>query len=155
MDFNEVLRVLESLERENVEYAVFGAMAMNLHGLIRATDDLDLFVKPERENLNRLKNALRSVYDDPNIDQIDVDELLDDYPAVRYLPEGSELSFDILTRLGEAFQWDDLEIQTVESGAIRARVISPGTLVRMKADTVRPKDRQDAAWIKESFGIET
>lgn len=154
MDLDEVHRVLESLEREKVDYAVFGAMAMNLHGLVRATEDLDLFVRPDRQNLERLKRALRQVYDDPSIEDIDVDELLDDYPSVRYLPPDTDLYFDILTRLGEAFQWEDLEIQTVAAGSTRAKVISPRTLFRMKSDTVRVKDRQDAAWIREAFEIE-
>lgn len=36
----------------------------------------------------------------------------------------------------------------------KARVISPRMLVRMKADTVRLKDRQDAAWIRQAFHLE-
>jgi len=154
VDFEEVERVLQSLEQEQVDYAIFGAMAMNLHGLVRATEDIDLFVRPDRENLERLKRALRRVYDDPSIDEINTEELLEDYPAVRYAPPQTELYFDILTRLGEAFRWSDLEIETVEGELGRARVISPKMLVRMKANTVRLKDRQDAAWIREAFEIE-
>jgi hypothetical protein len=154
LDFEEVERVLQSLEQEKVDYAIFGAMAMNLHGLVRATEDIDLFVRPDRENLERLKRALRRMYNDPNIDEINTEELLDDYPAVRYAPPGTELYFDILTRLGEIFRWNDLEIQRVESEHGTASVISPRMLVRMKANTVRLKDRQDAAWIREAFGIE-
>lgn len=154
MDLEEVTRVLSSLEAEGVDYAIFGGMAMNLHGLVRVTEDLDLFVRPDRQNLEGLKRALRRVWDDPNIDEIDIEELIDDYPAVRYLPPDTDLYLDILTRLGEAFRWEDLEIQTVAFGSISTKVISPGMLVRMKADTVRPKDRQDAAWVRTAFGIE-
>ena len=154
MDYGEVERVLLSLEEEKVDYAIFGAMAMNLHGLVRATEDIDLFVRPDRENLERLKRALRKVYDDPNIDEINTEELLNDYPAVRYAPPQTELYFDILTRLGEVFRWEDLEIQTVQGELGKARVISPRMLVRMKADTVRLKDRQDAAWIRQAFHLE-
>jgi hypothetical protein len=154
MDLQEVISVLESLEKEQVDYAIFGAMAMNFHGLVRATEDLDLFVRPDGDNIERLKRALRRVYDDPSIEEIDVAELIDDYPSVRYAPPNSDLYFDILTRLGEAFRWEDLEIERVDAGKLSVRVISPRTLVRMKSDTVRLKDRQDAAWIREAFGIE-
>jgi len=33
-------------------------------------EDLDVFIAPNRENVERLKSALRSVFDDPDIDQI-------------------------------------------------------------------------------------
>lgn len=146
--------VLRSLEAEGVHYAVFGGVALNLHGLVRATEDLDLFVEPTVENLERLKRALRTVYPDPSIDEIDVEELIGDYPAVRYLPEGSDLSIDVLTRLGDAFAWADLETQRLEVAGGPVTVISPRMLVRMKSDTVRAKDRQDAAWVREVFGLE-
>ncbi|MCG8456943.1 MAG: hypothetical protein MI919_11735 [Holophagales bacterium] len=100
MDSREVLRAQQGLEEPRVEHAVFGAMAVNPHGLVRATDDLDLFGKPERELLGGLKRALRNVYDDPGIDEIPAEERVGECPAVPDLPEGSELSCEILTRLG-------------------------------------------------------
>ena len=35
MQADPVVRVLEALEREQVRYAVFGAVAVNVHGLPR------------------------------------------------------------------------------------------------------------------------
>jgi hypothetical protein len=61
MDLDIIRRVLEALEREQVQYIVCGAVAINLLGLPRATEDLDIFVAPERENIERLKVALQSV----------------------------------------------------------------------------------------------
>lgn len=43
----ELDAVIAALTREGVEYAVCGGVAMAIHGFIRATEDLDLFVKPE------------------------------------------------------------------------------------------------------------
>jgi hypothetical protein len=43
MDFDFLKRVLAALEARGVRYAVFGAVALNLHGLARSTEDLDLF----------------------------------------------------------------------------------------------------------------
>ncbi len=74
-------------------------------------------------------------------------------PAVRYVPpEG--FSFDILTRLGEAFRYEDLEIEIKTYGEVPVRVISPRTLWLMKRDTVRPVDQIDAAALAERFGFE-
>lgn len=44
MKADPVVRVLEALERERVSYALFGAVALNVHGLPRFTEDLDIFV---------------------------------------------------------------------------------------------------------------
>lgn len=159
MDFEEVVRVLESFEREGVDYAVFGGVALNFHGIVRATEDLDVFVRPVPENIDRLRRALRSVYDDPNVDEIDTEDLLGEYPAIRYYPpssgeEGEEFYLDILTRLGEFASFDRLEIQELDVKGVRVRLVSPRTLYWLKRDTVRDKDRSDAASIRQKFGLE-
>lgn len=38
MDFETFLRVARALEHENVDYALIGGVAVNLHGIVRATD---------------------------------------------------------------------------------------------------------------------
>jgi hypothetical protein len=99
VDYETVSRVLAALEREGVRYAIFGAAALNLHGLARFTEDLGLFVEPDPDNIERLKQALRAVFDDPHIDEISADDLLGDYPAVQYVPPDGAFHVDILTSL--------------------------------------------------------
>jgi hypothetical protein len=154
MDFDSTLRVLAALEREKVRYVVFGAAAINLLGLPRATQDLDVFIAPEAKNIERFKAALRSVFDDPNIDEIKAEELLGDYPAVEYVPPQGTFHIDILTRLGEAFRFEDLESQRVGFRGIMTSVATPATLYRMKKGTIRLKDKADAAMLKERFQLE-
>lgn len=152
--FDDALRVLAELNRAAVEYAVFGGMALNVHGLIRATEDLDIFLRPLAENIERLRSALRAVWNDPEIDGITAADLLGEYPAVRYGPPEGSISLDLVTRLGEAFTWPDLEIDTVEIEGVSVRVVSPRTLYRMKRDTVRPIDRADAAALRRAFSLD-
>lgn len=154
MDFEITKQVLAALEREGVRYVVFGAVAINLLGLARATEDIDLFVEPDRANIERLKTALRSVFHDPAIDEISAEELLDDYPAVQYVPPEGTFHIDILTRLGEAFRFDDLEAIRVELDGQAVSVASPRTLYRMKKGTVRPKDWGDAQALRDRFRLE-
>lgn len=149
-----MLRVLTAFEREGVRYAIFGAAALNLHGLARFTEDLDLFVEPTADNIERLRLALHSVFDDPSIDEITAADLLGDYPAVQYVPPSGSFHLDLLTRLGEAFAYQDLEIVRVAFEDIIVSVVSPRTLYRMKRDTVRLKDRADAALLKERFELD-
>lgn len=148
-----VQQVLAALERERVRYVVFGAVALALHGLPRATEALDLFIAPERDNVERLKAALRSVFHDPEIEQITADDLLGEYPAVQYGPPEGPFHIDILTRLGERFDFATLESERVDFGGVTVSVVTPTILYRMKRDTVRPKDHVDAARIAQRFKL--
>lgn len=152
LDEDRLRAVFRALADHRVEYAVFGAVALGLHGLARATADLDLFIPSDAANVERLKDALRSVFDDPNIADISADDLCGDYPAVRYYPPDG-FGFDILTRLGEAFRYSDLEVEEKTYDGIPVRVVTPRTLWRLKKDTVRPADRFDAEAIAERFGL--
>ena len=90
VDRDEIMRALRAFQVAGVEYVLIGAAAMGFHGLVRATQDLDLFIRASAENIERLRSALREVYQsDPHISEISTDDLLGDYPAVRYYPGSS------------------------------------------------------------------
>jgi hypothetical protein len=153
VDFDKVLAVVQAMNREGVEYITFGAVALSAHGIVRATEDADFFIAPTADNVERLKRALRSVWNDPFIDEISADDLLGDYPAVRYGPPDEDIYFDFLTRLGEAFSYSTLEAQMSEIEGVPIRVVTPQQLYRMKKDTVRYKDRIDAEALRQRFSI--
>ncbi len=154
-DFEAVKNVLAALEREEVRYVVFGAVAINLLGLPRATEDLDIFVAPEADNIERLRTALRSVFpDDSSIEEITSEDLLGDYPAVQYVPPEGTFYVDILTHLGEAFRYEDILSQRLEFDDLIVNVATPEMLYWMEKDTVRPKHWGDAEVLRRRFKIE-
>jgi hypothetical protein len=154
MDRDEILRVLRAFEAAGLEYVLIGATAMGFHGVVRATEDLDLFIKATTDNVERLRAALRASYaDDPHIDEITSADLLGDYPAIRYYPPSGDLYFDILTRLGEAASFDTVDAETKEIDGTRVNVATPAALYRLKKGTIRPKDHQDAAALRERFNL--
>jgi len=151
---DELLRVLREFESEGLEYVLIGATAMGFQGLIRATEDVDLLMKATPENLRRLRRAFRASYgEDPTIDEIREADLLGDYPVVRYYPPSGDLFFDIMTRLGEVASFDTVEAEVKEVEGIRVKVATPAALYRLKKDTMRPLDRQDAATLRERFNL--
>lgn len=155
MDRDEILRVLRAFEAQGLEYVLIGATAMGFHGVVRATEDVDLFIRATPENVERLKSAFRDAYDhDPFIDEISATDLLGDYPAVRYYPPSGDLYFDVLTRLGEASSFETVESETKTSAGVVVTVATPRALYLMKKGTVRAKDHQDAAMLRERFGLE-
>ena len=150
-----MLRALAAFAAEGLEYVLIGATAMGVHGIVRATEDVDIFIRATRENVERLQRALRATYGgDPNIDQITADDLLGDYPAVRYYPPTGDLYFDVMTRLGTAADYESVETETKDVAGVRIRVASPRALYRLKKDTVRAIDRQDAEMLRQTFQIE-
>jgi hypothetical protein len=153
MDFGRVVQFLQALERENVQYVLVGGVALNVHGIVRATQDLNIFVRPEPENVNRLKRALRAVWNDPEIDEVRYEELKEDYATIRYGPPNEDFVIDLMTRLGDASRFEDLAADTVSWGGANVRVATPETLYKMKKDTLRLIDRADAAELRERFGL--
>ena len=154
MDRDEILRVLRAFESAGLEYVLIDAAAMAFHGLVRATADLDIFIRPTPENIERLRTALREAFQgDPEINAISSADLLGDYPAVRYYPPTGDLYLDVLTRLGEiaSFETVDADIKDVDGTPVR--VATPAALYRMKKGTVRLQDQADAAALRERFNL--
>jgi hypothetical protein len=78
MDFQKVLEFFAALNERHVEYVLVGAVGMTVHGIVRATQDVDIFVRPAEDNIMRLREALRSVIpDDPSIQEITAVDLAD------------------------------------------------------------------------------
>ena len=144
--------VLRALNDESVAYVLFGGQAVNAHGILRYTGAIDVFVEPTPENVHRLRQALRRVWNDPEIDEILVEDLAGDYAVVRYgTPD--DFVIDITSRIGTAFAFHDLESEIIIVAGVPARVATPRTLYRMKKDTVRPHDRADAAELRRKFSL--
>lgn len=55
-DFKEFLKLLGS---NGVEYLLIGGYAVNLHGYVRTTNDLDVWINVSLENAGRVDRALR------------------------------------------------------------------------------------------------
>ncbi len=150
---NDILRIVQALNRESVDYKVFGGGAVNFHGLPRSTEDVDFFVSPDPENVVRIKRALRSLWEDPNIEEILDDDMTGDYPSFQYYPPNEDFWIDFVSRLGTMFLYSDLESEVIPVHGTPVRVVTPQTLYSMKRDTVRPKDKIDAIALRQKFDL--
>jgi hypothetical protein len=154
MDRDEIMRALRAFEAAGLEYVLIGAAAMGFHGLVRTTEDLDLFIRATPENVEKLRTALRAAYkQDPNINEISSADLLGEYPAVRYVPPTGDLYFDVMTRLGEVASFETIDVEVKEVDGTQVRVATPAALYRLKKGTVRAQDHVDAAALRERFSL--
>ena len=55
-DFKEFLKLLNV---HKVRYLLIGGYAVNFHGYVRATADMDIFVKPDKRNAEQLVTVLK------------------------------------------------------------------------------------------------
>ena len=154
VDRDEIIRVLRAFESAGLEYVLIGATAMGFHGLVRATEDIDLFIRATPENIERLRVALRETYSgDPHINEIASEDLLGEYPAVRYYPPTGDIYFDVLTRLGEVASFETVDAEIKEFHGTHVRVATPAALYRLKKSTLRAQDHADAAVLRERFNL--
>ena len=153
MDFDILKTLLAALHARRVRYVLVGGIALNVHGIIRTTEDIDFFVEPTPENVAALRSALRDLWSDPEIDAIRAEDLAGEYPVVRYGPPDGSCTIDIMSGLGTAFSFADIESQEADLEGISVRVATPRMLYRMKSGTVRPIDQADAGNLKRKFHI--
>ncbi len=55
--FNQLRDLIRALDREEIPYALCGGLAMAVHGLVRATVDIDILV--EESSLEKVKSVAR------------------------------------------------------------------------------------------------
>ena len=154
VDFETLRRLFQALHDEGVDYVLVGGIALGLQGLVRATQDIDLFVDPAQENIARIQRALRRVWDDPAIEDISAQDLAGDYPVVRYGPPDGGFGIDLMSRLGTAVAYADIAWEPAHVEGTPVRVATPRALYDMKKATVRPIDRADADALRRKFGLE-
>ncbi len=149
MNVESFMAVLKALHDHEVEYILVGGLAVILHDVPRVTEDLDIFVKREPVNVDKLKKALRSVFNDESIEEMELQDLKD-YPVIRY-GTPKDYYIDIMDRIGEVFKYDDLEYEIIESNEIPIRVATIETLIKLKQGTIRELDKADVILLMEKL----
>jgi hypothetical protein len=145
--FDNFLNVLDALQKHNVEYILIGGVAAILYGVDSFTRTIDIFVKMDDTNIERLRNALHSIFDDESINEITLEEL-QTYAVIRYgTPD--DFYIDIMARLGEVAVYENLAYEILNYQGVQIRLATPQTLYDLKEGTLRYKDKFDAAYLKE------
>jgi len=137
-DFSDMLSALSD---EGVEYLVIGAYAMAMHGVPRATGDIDVWVRPSPDNADRVLRALAR-FGAP----------LGSLGAADLTGEGTVFQVgiapnrvDVMTGIdGVNFDeaWSHRETRTIDG--LKVAVIGRDDLIRNKRATGRTRDRADA-----------
>ena len=143
---NRLQAVFESLHRHDVKYVVIGGIAAIIHGVPRATFDLDILIEPTCDNAKRLLSALRDA-DLGTAFQIDAAELLANEITVFQ----DRVRIDVQTSTpGLLFEdaWGSKE--TIHYQGQDLYVVSRANLISAKRASGRHVDLEDIAILEDS-----
>jgi hypothetical protein len=129
-----------------VRFLLVGAHALAVHGVARATEDLDIFVEPSRRNVEPLRQCLVA------FGFHGLATAADQFTFPRRMATlgVSPWEIDLLNSLtGVTFATAWRERTTVALSGLRVPVLGLTTYVRNKGATDRPKDRLDLELLRE------
>lgn len=140
----DIENLLKSLNAHAVEYVVIGASAFPEHGYLRATEDLDIFIRPDEANARRALEALREFgYD---VTDLTVDDLLKYKVLFRQYAVATDIHPFV-----EGDTFDQVWRNRVQSqlGRTATSFASLEDLIQMKEAANRPKDQEDLKILRE------
>jgi hypothetical protein len=144
--------ILRALTAQKVEAIVVGGIAVQAHGYLRATADLDIVPRPTLLNLSRLGETLVELEAAPRRATAAINvsdpQLLRRVPMVPLLTRYGRLDLLNIEHLaGAPGSYDDLDARALAIALddIEIRVAGLDDLVRMKRAAGREQDRIDIA----------
>jgi hypothetical protein len=141
-DFRDLLA---AFNEHGVEFLIVGAHALAAHGLVRATKDLDVWVRPSAENASRVIAGL--VEFGAPLHDLTVDDL--SRPGLIFQIGVEPIRIDVITTIdGVTFDeaWPDrVQARFADQGAA---VLSRHHLLANKRAAGREQDLLDVKWLE-------
>lgn len=146
---DDFLDMLRALVASGAEFIIVGAHAMAVHGVPRATGDMDVLVRPSAENANRVLEALRLFGAPTEAHRV----TREDFEAAGnvYQVGLPPRRIDIMTGLsGVDFDEARTSQVVVEVEGMKIPFLGLSALRQNKRATGRDKDRVDLRLLSES-----
>jgi hypothetical protein len=138
-------RIFAVLDEQHVRYVAVGAFALIAHGVVRATDDVDIIPAPDPANIAQLAAAIRALDAEPRGEPETpvTAELVGRDANMRFDTAAGAL--DVLGAQQYRRLFPDLFSRSVaaEVNGVPIRVVSRNDLIRLKAGSGRDRDILD------------
>ncbi|HMJ66590.1 MAG TPA: nucleotidyl transferase AbiEii/AbiGii toxin family protein [Candidatus Binatia bacterium] len=140
---NPVLRVCSLLNAERAKYLIVGGHALILHGLVRATEDVDILIESSDDNCKRVLAALSRLEDGAAKELAPQD--LRDNVVVKI---ADEVEVDVSTRAWK-ISYEDAAPSAceIEIDNVRVPYLGIDALIASK-ETYREKDHLDLVQLR-------
>lgn len=144
--FNDFIDFITLLQKHKVDYLIVGGYAVSVHSRPRATQDIDFWIRPSKDNAEKLIKTLNEFgFTDINLS---LEELIDKDQLIMF--GKPPLRIDILTSIsGVDFDEAFKDRFVHDFGHIKGvNFISLSNLLKNKTASNRQKDKEDLRWIK-------
>ncbi len=143
-----LISLIEALGAHRVPYALVGGYAVNLHGVVRGTLDVDLALRFKERDFVAAEGALESLGLRPRlpVTAADVFRFREEYIANRNMTAWSFMNPSNPTELVDVILTHDLAQMRVVRKRLRdatVRIASIDDLIAMKRESGRPQDLID------------
>ncbi|MCX7194191.1 MAG: hypothetical protein NTY60_11345 [Proteobacteria bacterium] len=150
----KIAELLESLSDERVQYVLVGGLAVQLHGFLRSTFDIDLVLAMDDENLLRFIAVAKRLGLAPAI-PVPIEALRDAQQIEQWYREKGMLSFSLREpQIGgsvvDVLVRPEVPFNTLAANAVigelfgrQVRIAAIEDLLVMKRSANRPKDQID------------
>jgi hypothetical protein len=146
---DELVQLWKAFQRNRLKFIMVGGFATSLHGFMRTTEDVDIWIKNNLENRKALRKSLieAEIGDFPTI------ETMDFVPGWTTIHLFSGLDLDVMTNLKEFEESRFEECYQMASKATIQEIEVPflhlNHLIEEKKATNRPKDQIDVLALEE------
>jgi hypothetical protein len=135
-----LLKLLGRFADERVEYVLVGGQAVRLNGFLRATEYVDVLLRPTRGNGGRVKRALDFLRSADELDPAWFEQSLGEVENIRV---ADDLIIDLLFAAnGETYESIQPFVRELSIEGVPVRVLNIDGLLRTKTD-YREKDVLD------------
>ena len=155
-----IYEIVENFERRKLKYAIVGGYALALHGLVRATVDVDLVLRLKQSDFELAEKILAELglRSRLPIRAQDVIKMRSEYIENRNLIAWSFVDYQDPSRQVDILiteELTNLEVERVSVGGRKISVASLKEILRMKKSSARPQDLVDIKNIQEKINGKT
>ncbi len=143
-----VEKVVNILDKNNIEHAIAGGHAVALHGAVRGTVDLDLIIKLEKESFLKIEKAFEQIGLQSRL-PVNAEEVFnfrEEYIKNRNLIAWNFINISNPGESVDILLTEDLKkikTKNIKSAIGRLKVVSINDLIKMKTKSGRPQDLED------------
>ena len=151
--------ILQEFQKQKVRYVIVGGIAINLHGFLRSTADMDILVDMTDKNLKKIVGILKKkgYHVKQPVDPMGIanEKIRHDWihgknmKAFNFYKENEYKEVDIIIESPVSYQEAKVNALQLKIGSMKIPVISIDDLIKMKSKTGRDVDQRDIEQLKK------
>jgi hypothetical protein len=157
--------ILEGLDKEKIKYLIVGGLSVNLYNVPRMTQDIDIIISMDRENILKVVSLLKNLDYVPRL-SVNPDDFADTDKVKDWIENRNLKAFSFYHKkdnykvidivLVHPLNFDKaFENKTVKKAKdIEIYLVSIDDLIRMKEFSGRPQDFSDIEMLKKVRNLE-